>query len=78
MRKGAGWSVHFRNMRPVKRSHENICQFTQCKQVVTMCPGVSGSNPWIMRQLARGYCSAHPVKAGAEVVSLSACDRGKL
>lgn len=55
---------------PVKRSHENICQFSQCKQAVTMCVGVSGSNPWIMHQLARGYCSAKPVKAGLEGVSV--------
>lgn len=51
---------------PVKRPHENICQFAQCKQAVTMCLGVSGSNPWIMHQLARGYCSAQPVKGRAE------------
>lgn len=43
-----------------------------------MCPGVSGSNPWIMHQLARGYCSARPVEAGAEGVSLSVCDRRKM
>lgn len=63
---------------PVKRPHENICQFAQCKQALTMCLGVSGSSPWIMHQLARGYCSAQPVKAGVEGVSMSVCDRGKM
>lgn len=63
---------------PVKRPHENICQFAQCKQAATMCLGVGRSNPWIMHQLARGYCSAQPVKAGAEGVSVSVCDRGKM
>lgn len=62
---------------PVKRLHENICQFAQCKQAVTMCLGVMGSNPWIMHQLARGYCSTQLVKAGAQCVSVSVCDRGK-
>lgn len=42
-----------------------------------MCLGVSGSNPWIMHQLARGYCSAQAVKAGAQSVSMNVCDRGK-
>lgn len=43
-----------------------------------MCLGVSRSNPWIMHQLARGYCSTQAVKAGAEGVSMSVCDRGKM
>lgn len=43
-----------------------------------MCLGVSRSNPWIMHQLARGYCSAQPVKAEAQGVSMSVCDRGKM
>lgn len=43
-----------------------------------MCVGVSRSSPWIMPQLARGYCSTQPVKAGAEGVSMSVCDRGKM
>lgn len=62
----------------LKGPNENICQFAQCKQAVTMCLGVSRSNPWIMHQLARGYCSAQPVKAGAEGVSMSAYDRGEI
>ena len=57
---------------------KNICQFAQCKEVATMCLGVSRSNPWIMHQLARGYCSTQPVKAGAGGVSMSMCDRGKM
>lgn len=71
-------SVSETRWEPVKRPHENICQFAQCKQAVTMCLEVTGSNPWIMHQLARGYCSAQPVKAEAEGVSLSVCDRGKM
>lgn len=63
---------------PVKRPHENICQFAQCKQAVTMCLEVRRSNPWIMHQLARGYCSTQSVRAGAEGVSMSVCDRGKM
>lgn len=55
---------------PVKSRHENVGSFAQCKQALTMCCGVSGSNPWITHQLARGYCAALPVKAGAEGVSV--------
>ena len=53
-----------------KRPHENICQFAQCKQPVTMCVGVAGSNPWIMHQLARAYCSAPPVRQQGEGVGV--------
>lgn len=64
--------------KPVKRPHENICQFAQCKQAATMCLGVTRSNPQIMHQLARGYCSTQSVKAGAEGVSVSVSDRGRM
>lgn len=63
---------------PLKKPHESICQFAQCKQAVTMCLGVSRLKPWIMHQLARGYCSAQPVKARAEGINMSVYDSEKM
>lgn len=64
-------------LEPLKKPHESVCQFAQCKQAVTMCLEVSRLKQWIMHQLARGYCSAQPVIARPEGITMSVYDRNE-